>query len=91
MAKHERCVGCGIEADEHPIVGIGQANDDIKDFVISGDTPTERGFVAYGVCMKCHVDPTHRRRQLKMAFFTHDQLATALDRAGSNSINAGGR
>ena len=90
MSKHERCVGCGIEADEHPFVGIGQDDEALADFVVS-DKPSERGFVAYGVCKKCHVDPAHRRRQLKLAFFEHSQLATALDRAGSNTINAGGR
>lgn len=89
MAKNERCVGCGIEASQHSLVGIGMADESLADFAIS--EPSERGFVAYGICKTCHTNPAHRRRTLKLAFFERRSLEPALALAGSNAVNAGGK
>ena len=81
----QRCAGCGIESLAHPIVGIGQPTDELKPYQLPSP-PNARGFVAYGVCKACHVDPSKRVRQLKMAFFDAAQLSSALAEAGSNAV-----
>jgi len=85
----QRCAGCGIEAESHPIVGVGISDEALKDYALP-DYFKIRGdgvrFDAYPVCAACHADPSHRRRTLKMSFFERGHLGTALAAAGSNSI-----
>lgn len=94
----ERCVGCRAEADEHPIVGIGQSTDALKDYQLPNKVwqgwrwvataQSTRGFVAYPVCKNCWSNPAHRQRILKLSFFDRKQLPEALVAAGSNVVRA---
>ncbi len=68
----EPCAGCGVFADNHPIVGI-KMDEDGK-------------FGAFPVCGTCHRDPSHRTSTLKMHFFPVKMKALALERAGSENI-----
>lgn len=81
----EKCLGCGAEADAHPIVGVGRAEDH------GMKTPDGMsGLLPFNVCKACWVDPAHRSRPLKVHFFersAHD-LAAAVAKAGGTSVQA---
>ena len=82
----ERCVGCGIEAAAHPVVGVATATEDLDAYAI---VPANlNGFTAYGVCATCHTEPEHRVRTLKMTFFSRAAAADALARAGSPTVTS---
>lgn len=68
----ERCVGCGIEAREHPIIGIGDR--------VDGQ------WVPMPVCKACHEDPAHRVHPIKAHFFPRAEAPYALTVAGSPNI-----
>lgn len=67
------CIGCGILAADHPVVGIGEHPD-----------TGERG--VFPVCARCHQHPSKRKRTLKMHFFSAKSADIALAHAWSTSI-----
>ena len=83
----ERCAGCGIETDRHPVVGVGAEDSALAHYRIAGAKANARGFVPYSVCRACHSDPGHRRRVLKMTFFERGEAASGLAMAGSASVS----
>ena len=65
----ERCVGCGIAAQSHPIVGVGRADLSAG----SGD------LVAHPVCDLCWRDPAHRTLgAVKVTYFPRAEAARAV-------------
>jgi hypothetical protein len=67
----EKCSGCGIRAESHPIAGI----------------TSKRGkFIALPVCDKCWRDPSNRKNILDASFFERKHQAVALANAGSSTL-----
>jgi hypothetical protein len=88
----ESCVGCSQKADEHPFVGIGN-----QDIVGRGMQPVKsipkevnKNFRAFPVCEKCWADTSHRKKTLKMTFFTREDAMVALVLADHSSSSVGG-
>lgn len=85
----ERCAGCGIEAagehGEHQWAGLGMAAEGLVGAEIQG-VDSVKGFKAYAVCDACFMDTAHRRRVLKMSFFAHRDIRTAMAAVSSNTI-----
>ena len=69
----QHCIGCGLLAVNHPFVGIGRHPE-----------TNEKG--SFPVCAKCHRDPTHRKRNLKVHFFSKSAEDFALDNAWGSNI-----
>lgn len=76
----ERCVGCGVDAEGHPIAAV-MAAEDAEGF-LPLNTSNDGKFVAVPVCQPCHVDPAHRRLPIKGTFFTRADAANAVALAG---------
>lgn len=74
----ESCIGCGIVAAAHPIIGIGRAE------LRSGAGPLAQ----HPVCTACWQDPAHRSlgADLKVAFFPREQGGSAL--AAAQALDA---
>ena len=70
--KLESCAGCGT-LGEHPMIGLARSGNKSR-------------FEAFPVCVQCWQDPKHRKLQLKMHFFSKEQKAHALSKAGSSTI-----
>lgn len=69
----QNCVGCGLLALDHPMVGIG----------IHPETEEEG---AFPVCARCHLNPENRQRPLKMHFFNVRNADFALSKAFGTEI-----
>lgn len=80
----ERCIGCGIAAQEHPVVALGQWPDGVA---IGGDV-NPRGFSAAPVCRPCHVEPAHRTLgRIDGTFFERKDAFVARRFAGDPSLH----
>lgn len=70
----EVCKGCGVEAEQHPMVGVGKADESSE-------------FTNWPVCDRCWKDPKHRTLSpLKVHFFERKMARIATALAGSNVI-----
>jgi hypothetical protein len=64
----ESCIGCGAQAEKHPVVGIGRA-----------DLAANVGeLVEHPVCKQCHENPAHRTTPLKVAYHPRANSSLAL-------------
>lgn len=64
----EICAGCGAQADQFPMVGIGRQ-----------DLAAETGpLVEHPVCDACWRDPAHRTTPLKVHFHTRANASVAV-------------
>lgn len=94
---NERCYGCGDEAPQHPIIGVGRDTPQaaIEAALVSGKPAAEQardiqaaiqahgGFAGYPVCAKCHVTPP---RPLKLHYFPRAEAPAGLTFAGSKNL-----
>lgn len=71
----ETCVGCGVEAGQHPIIAV------VRD---------EPAWASKPVCDRCWRDPAHRATPIKGHFFNRGDAAVALRFAGSANVSMGG-
>lgn len=81
------CVGCGVLAEQHPLVAVMNTRDVPETIERSVEGP--QGFVAVACCLKCHSYPEQRQRPIKGHFFYAADAATAVFHAGSNSLGGG--
>lgn len=69
----EPCLGCGDVAEAHPMVAVCAI-------------PPDNTFDAFGVCARCHADPSHRTRTIKGHYFTRREAASAVSAAGATEL-----
>lgn len=73
----EICVGCGAEAQVHPIVGIAKESETKNWF---RKNKPER-MVALPVCKACWTNPENRTNPIKAHFFPRESSTLALQMA----------
>jgi hypothetical protein len=71
----EACVGCGAEAEKHPIAAV------VRD---------EPQWKSVPVCDPCWRDPAHRKAPIKGHFFLRTDAGVAVRLAGSANLSMGG-
>lgn len=98
----ETCVGCGAEASEHPMVGVGHADlIDEMGFVPLEMLTAKAEWRAFPVCQRCYLhgtsvvvpgDPPRRevidsrKVSLRMHFFPRSSAIQAVGSAGRAAI-----
>lgn len=84
----ESCFGCGIRANEHPIVAVMKFDESETTRVASDPGKL---WMALPVCPACHVDPAHRTVTIKGTFFTRPDMTVALRLADMQNVRTPGK
>jgi uncharacterized CHY-type Zn-finger protein len=77
----EVCFQCHTKADQHPIVGIMQYDDEIIGRGLSVGVDPAKAWMAVPVCPSCHRAP-----RLKAHYFYRKDMPTALRMAGTATL-----
>lgn len=81
----ETCAGCGAQAEEFPIIGVVNKDDELAHLAVihSLDNPDWKGIP---VCDACWRNPAHRKTPLKCHFFLRGAGKIGVAAAGSDTI-----
>lgn len=81
MEANLQCLGCGAQAPSFPWVGVGaSATAVVVEAALARGASADEivklatARVAAPVCDKCHRDPAHRTRPLKVHFYAADTV-----------------
>jgi len=83
----ENCYGCGIRAEEHPIVAVMKFDADEPTQV---QTDPAKLWMAVPVCKECHEKPEHRTVTIKGTYFARQDAKVALRLADIGNVSMPG-
>lgn len=84
----ESCYGCGIRAEQHPMVAVMKHDEEEATKV---ESDPGKLWMAVPVCSACHTDPAHRTAAIKGTFFARADATVALRLADMHNIRTPGK